>query len=52
MYRQNERHRQPPLMSNVQDLPEKHRKRLEQSWAAAFYDECLCRIREDRFAVL
>ena len=32
MFRKNDRHLQPILISNVNDLPEIHRKRLEGSW--------------------
>jgi len=52
MFRRNQRHLQPPLVSTVQDLPSKHRERLEASWAGAFYRECFCRIREETFSVL
>lgn len=52
MYKANKRHLQPPLISNVNDLPEKHRKRLEQSWAGVFYHETFCRIPEGLFRVL
>jgi hypothetical protein len=33
MYKPNKRHLQPLLISNVNDLPEKKRKRLANSWA-------------------
>jgi hypothetical protein len=49
MFKANKRHLQPPLISTVSDLPEKHRKRLEQSWAGSFYRETFCRVREDLF---
>ena len=39
MFRKNQRHLQPFLITNVNDLPEKHRKRLETSWAGVFYRE-------------
>jgi len=52
MYKANKRHLQPLLISNVNDLPEKKRKRLEHSWAEDFYREFFCRIHEDAFAVL
>lgn len=52
MYKKNERHLQPPLLSNVSQLPEKHRMRLENSWAGLYYREVFCRINEDLFAVL
>ncbi len=52
MYRANKKHLQPLLISNVNELPEKHRQRLEQSWADTFYRETFCRIPEDLFRVL
>lgn len=52
MHRKNDGHLQLSLDSDVQRLSEKQRRRLEQSWAGAFYAECFCRIREERFAVL
>jgi len=52
MYKPNKKHLQPLLISNVNDLPDKHRQRLEASWAGTFYREYFCRIKEDPFAVL
>ena len=52
MYKANKKHLQPLLISNVNDLPEKHRKRLDQSWAGVFYEEFFCRLKEEGFAVL
>ena len=52
MFKKNHRHLQMPLTSNVDELPEKLRKRLENSWAGAFYREIYCRIDEAVFAVL
>jgi hypothetical protein len=52
MYKANKHDLQPRLMSTVNDLPEKHRKRLEQSWAGTFYREIFCRIPEELFRVL
>lgn len=52
MYKPNKRHLQPLLISNVNDLPEKKRKRLENSWAEDFYRDFFSRIDEDAFAVL
>jgi hypothetical protein len=52
MYKANQKHIQPLLISNVNDLPENQRQRLENSWAGVFYREFFCRIREDVFAVL
>ncbi len=52
MYKANQKHVQPALLSSVNQLPEKHRQRLEQSWAGTFYQEVFCRIAEDPFHVL
>jgi hypothetical protein len=52
MYKPNKRHQQPLLISNVNDLPKKKRKRLKNSWAQDFYRDFFCRIDEDAFAVL
>ena len=52
MYKANKRHLQPMLISNVQELPEKHQQRLDQSWAGVFYRETFCRLKEEPFAVL
>jgi hypothetical protein len=52
MYRKNDQHRQMPLFSSLDDLPEKQRQRLENSWAGTFYREFFCRIDEDIFAIL
>ena len=52
MYKPNTKHLQPLLISNVNDLPEKHRQRLESSWAGVFYREYFCRLKEEPFSVL
>jgi hypothetical protein len=52
MYKANKRHLQPPLISNVNELPDKQRQRLEDSWAGTFYREYFCRLNEAPFAVL
>ena len=52
MFRKNTRHLQPILISSGNDLPEKHRKRLENSWAEVFYRETFCRLDERPFSVL
>jgi len=52
MYRPNKRHLQPLLISNINDLPDNKKKRLEQSWAHTFYREFFCRLNEDAFSVL
>ena len=52
MFKKNHRHLQIPLTSNVDELPEKLRKRLENSWAGVFYREIYSRIEEETFAEL
>ena len=52
MFKKNTRHLQIPLTSNVDELPEKLRKRLENSWAGVFYREIYSRIDEESFAEL
>ncbi len=52
MFRTNKRQQQPALISNVNDLPEKRRQRLEQSWAGTFRREFFSRLNEEAFAVL
>ena len=52
MFLRNKRHLQRPLFSSIDSLPEKILKRLEGSWAGAFYHQVFARIDEDRFAVL
>jgi len=52
MFRKNTKHQQPALISAASELPEKQRKRLENSWAGTFYKEFFCRIDESLFAVL
>jgi hypothetical protein len=52
MFKKNHTHRQIPLTSHIDDLPDKLRKRLENSWAGAFYRDFFCRLDEASFAVL
>ena len=52
MYKPNKKHLQPPLISTVQALADKHRQRLEQSWAGEFYRQFFCRLKEQPFACL
>lgn len=52
MYRQNTRHLQKPLFSDLNVLPEKLRTQLEESWAETFYRDVFVRIDEEAFAVL
>ena len=52
MFKKNRRHLQIPLTSHVDELPEKLRKRLENSWAGVFYRDFFCRIDEAPFGGL
>ena len=52
MYRENTRHLQKPLFSDLNALPKKLRVQLEESWAGTFYHEVFVRINEEPFAVL
>ncbi len=52
MFRKNQQHQQSSLFETVEQLPEKHRLRLENSWGGAFYRELFCRIDETLFAKL
>ncbi len=52
MFRANRPHLQPALISNVNELPEKRRQRLTQSWAGTFRAEFFNRLEEEAFAVL
>jgi len=52
MFEKNIKHQQPALISAASELPEKQRKRLENSWAGTFYQEFFRRIQEEAFSVL
>ena len=52
MFKKNQTHQQPALISAIHDLPEKQRERLEQSWAGTFYREFFCQMDEGIFSVL
>lgn len=52
MFRKNEGHLQKGLWSGLDDLPEKMRVRLEDSWAGAFYELVFTKIDESACAVL
>ncbi|MBK9056117.1 MAG: transposase [Chloroflexi bacterium] len=52
MFRKNDSHHQPLLLSPVRLLTEKQRQRLEASWAGVFYREFFRRLDETPFAVL
>ena len=52
MFRKNKKHLQPALLSQINQLPEQQRQRLEQSWAGVFYREVFSRLDETPFGVL
>ncbi len=52
MFRKNRAHQQKSFLSNLNDLPSKQQKRLEQSWAGSFYDEIFTCIDEAPYAAL
>jgi hypothetical protein len=52
MFRRNDHHLQWPLLSDLDALPPKLKKRLEASWAGTFYREIFVRLDETPFAVL
>jgi hypothetical protein len=52
MFRRNDYHLQWPLLSDLDALPPKLKKRLEASWAGTFYREIFVRLDETPFAVL
>lgn len=52
MFRKNQRHLQPALMSDLDHLTEKQRQRLEESWAGAFRREVFARLDESPFTDL
>ncbi len=52
MFKKNKRHLQPPLISEVSELPEQQFSRLERSWAGVFYREVFSRLDENVFSCL
>ena len=52
MYRENRKHLQPSLISDVTTMSKAQRERLEQSWAGPFREYCFKQIDESIFAVL
>ena len=52
MFKENQRHFQLPLTSQVDELPPKLRKHLDTSWSGAFFRDFFCRLDETPFAVL
>lgn len=52
MFKPNRGHQQLFLISNVNDLPDKRRKLLENSFTAVFYRDFFSRINEEPFAIL
>jgi hypothetical protein len=52
MFRKNQRHLQRALLSDLDHLTAKQRKRLDESWAGVFRREVFARLDEAPFAVL
>ena len=52
MFRKNDQHLQEPLFSSIDSLPDRQRRRLDDSWAKTYYDQVFVRINESPFAVL
>jgi hypothetical protein len=52
MFRKNQRHLQPALISDLDHLTEKQRHRLDESWAGTFRREVFARLDETPFAAL
>jgi len=52
MFRENNQHLQFDFLDPFQQMGEKMRRRLEESWAGTFYREIFCRIDETPFAIL
>ena len=52
MFRKNERHLQQSFISGLNELPEKLKERLENSWSGAFYEQVFAHIDEEVYAVL
>ncbi|MBM3131239.1 MAG: transposase, partial [Chloroflexi bacterium] len=52
MFRKNQHHLQPALMSDLDHLTEKQRRRLDESWAGTFRREVFARLDEAPFATL
>jgi hypothetical protein len=52
MFRENNQHLQFDFLDPFQQMGEKMRRRLEESWAGTFYREVFCRIDETPFAEL
>jgi len=52
MFKKNNKHLQPALISAASELPEKQLKLLKGSWANSFYHEFFSRMDEEIFAVL
>lgn len=52
MFKKNKCHIQPPLISEVSQLPKRQFSRLEQSWAGVFYREVFSRLDESAFSCL
>lgn len=52
MFQTNEKHRQSPLFSTLDELPRKMREKLDTSWAGTFRQQVFEKLDERPFAVL
>ncbi len=52
MFQKNEKHRQIPMFSTLDELPPRMQERLNISWAGTFQREVFGRLDEQPFAVL
>ena len=52
MFRANQKHLQPSLISDISTMMDAQRKRLQESWAPVFFEYCFRQINEEVFAVL
>jgi hypothetical protein len=52
MFRRNDQHLQRPMFSSIDSLPDRPRKRLDDSWAGTYYHQVFVRIDEEPFSVL
>ncbi len=52
MFQKNDGHLQQSFINGLNELPDKLKKRLEQSWSNAFYENIFAHIDEEVYAVL
>jgi len=52
MFKENKDHLQAELFDTISELPRRVQRRLENSWAASFYENVFCKIDEQDFARL